>query len=185
VYTCSASFRRNAGSGPVCGRDLAFRRNTVTSLRQGDACRALAADLAPDPRPGHVGHPHLARLPGLDSPSVGQRRSRTAVSSHNPERYATSFKAQRGAEPARRSTSSRCRAIDRKSPHRSPANQTFEHTQRREAFPTKEPSALRRRFRSRRQDHRRPRPYERGVGNLDEAAGGAVEIERHKQQERH
>ena len=43
VYTHSAVFRRNAGSEPVFGRGRAFRRNTVTSLRKGDACSPLAA----------------------------------------------------------------------------------------------------------------------------------------------
>ena len=43
MYTHSAVFRRNAGSEPVFGRSRAFRRNTVTSLRKGDACRPLAA----------------------------------------------------------------------------------------------------------------------------------------------
>jgi 3-methyladenine DNA glycosylase/8-oxoguanine DNA glycosylase len=45
VYTHAAGFRRNAGSEPVFGRDRAFRRNTVTSLRKPDACRTLAAAL--------------------------------------------------------------------------------------------------------------------------------------------
>jgi hypothetical protein len=42
MYTRSAVFRRNAASEPDWPSAVAFRRNTVTSLRQADACRTLA-----------------------------------------------------------------------------------------------------------------------------------------------
>src|SRR5512133_45037 len=55
MYTCSASFRRNAGSEPVFGHSRALRRNTVTSPRKRDACRTLAtrADSKPYRDPLH------------------------------------------------------------------------------------------------------------------------------------
>jgi hypothetical protein len=46
VHTHAAVFRRNAGSEPVCGRDRAFRRNTVTLLRDPDDLAAYDESLA-------------------------------------------------------------------------------------------------------------------------------------------
>jgi hypothetical protein len=54
MYTRSAVFRRNAGSEPVFGRGRALRRNTLTSLRKPDACRALAAE--PERARGTLAH---------------------------------------------------------------------------------------------------------------------------------
>jgi hypothetical protein len=50
MYTGSAVFRLNAVWEPDSPAAVAFRRNTVTSLRKPDACRTLAARVVSAPR---------------------------------------------------------------------------------------------------------------------------------------